>query len=39
MFLARSLGWLDERRASLLETASATASMQALADGRADGAA
>lgn len=39
MFLARSLGWLDERRASLLETASATASMQAIADGRADGAA
>lgn len=39
LFLARAEGWLDERRASLLETASATESMRALAEGRADGAA
>lgn len=39
MFLARAEGWLDERQVSLLETASATESMQALAEGRADGAA
>lgn len=39
LFLARAEGWLDERKASLLETASASESMQALAAGRADGAA
>ncbi|MEZ5616464.1 MAG: ABC transporter substrate-binding protein [Rhodocyclaceae bacterium] len=39
MFLARAEGWLDARRVSLLETASATESMQALAEGSADGAA
>lgn len=39
MFLARSEGWLDIRQVNLVETNSATESMQALTDGRADGAA
>lgn len=39
MFLARSLGWLDPDRVSLHETASASESLQALFDGRVDGAA
>lgn len=39
MFLARSLGWLDEELVSLQETASARESMAALAQGRVDGAA
>ncbi len=34
MFLARSMGWLDQTRISFYETASATESMSALADGR-----
>jgi len=39
MFLARSLGWLDEGRVTLHETASASESMEALVAGRVDGAA
>jgi NitT/TauT family transport system substrate-binding protein len=39
MFLARSQGWLDEKQAHLLETKSATESLQALTDGKVDGAA
>lgn len=39
LFLARREGWLQDRQVSLLETASATESMQALQEGRADGAA
>ncbi|MFP4208369.1 MAG: ABC transporter substrate-binding protein [Wenzhouxiangella sp.] len=39
MFLARTLGWLDDERVSLLETVSASESMAALAEGRVDGAA
>lgn len=39
MFLARSEGWLDAERVHLLETASATESLQALRDGTVDGAA
>ncbi len=39
MFLARSEGWLDARQVRLLETASATASLRALLDGKVDGAA
>jgi NitT/TauT family transport system substrate-binding protein len=39
MFLARSEGWLPQQGLALLETASATLSLQALRDGRAQGAA
>ncbi|MGZ4975593.1 MAG: ABC transporter substrate-binding protein [Methylobacter sp.] len=39
MFLARDKGWLDERQIHLLETASASESLQALAEGKAHGAA
>lgn len=39
LFLARREGWLQERQARLLETASATESMRALLDARAEGAA
>lgn len=39
LFLARREGWLEERQVSLLETASASESMRALLEGRADGAA
>ncbi len=39
MFLARSEGWLSDPGITLLETASATASLAALASGEADGAA
>ena len=39
MFLARSLGWLDPSKVSLHETASATESMAALAQGRVEAAA
>jgi NitT/TauT family transport system substrate-binding protein len=39
LFLARAEGWLDASRVALLETASATESMRALAEERADGAA
>ena len=39
MFLARSMGWLDEERVRLYETGAASDSMQALVDGRVDGAA
>lgn len=39
MFLARSEGWLDEKQVQLLETNGATESLQALAEGKADGAA
>lgn len=39
MFLARSEGWLDAKQANLVETTSATASLQALAEGKVDGAA
>lgn len=39
MFLARSEGWLDAKQVSLFETGSATESIQALADGKVDGAA
>lgn len=39
MFLARQEGWLPAQDLRLLETASATASLAALADHRADGAA
>ncbi|AEG01627.1 substrate-binding protein involved in ABC-type nitrate/sulfonate/bicarbonate transport system [Methylomonas methanica MC09] len=39
LFLARREGWLDQRQVRLLETESATETMQALQDGRADGAA
>lgn len=39
MFLARSEGWLDAKQASLIETRSATESLQALAAGKVDGAA
>lgn len=39
MFLARSEGWLDAKHANLLETRSATESLEALAAGKVDGAA
>ncbi len=39
IFLARREGWLDEKRVRLLETGSSSVSLQALAEGRADGAA
>ena len=39
MFLARREGWLPAESLNLLETASATGSLAALAEGRADGAA
>ncbi|HEX5363196.1 MAG TPA: ABC transporter substrate-binding protein [Gallionella sp.] len=39
MFLARSEGWLDAEQVRLVETTSATGSLQALADGKVDGAA
>ncbi|NDY97056.1 ABC transporter substrate-binding protein [Wenzhouxiangella limi] len=39
MFLARSLGWLDEALVTLQETASASESMAALTAGQVDGAA
>lgn len=39
MFLARAQGWLDTKQVRLLETKSATESLQALADGKVDGAA
>jgi NitT/TauT family transport system substrate-binding protein len=39
MFLARSEGWLEESKVRLVETASATDSLQALAEGRVAGAA
>ncbi len=39
MFLARNEGWLDTKQANLVETHSATESIQALADGKVDGAA
>lgn len=39
MFLARSEGWLDTRQVRLVETPSATESLQALAEGKVDGAA
>lgn len=39
MFLARNEGWLDARRVRLVETASATDSLKALAEGKVDGAA
>ncbi|MGZ5007616.1 MAG: substrate-binding domain-containing protein [Methylobacter sp.] len=39
LFLARDKGWLDERRIQLVKTASATESLQALAEGKAHGAA
>lgn len=39
MFLARSLGWLDEELVTLHDTASASESMEALGSGRVDGAA
>lgn len=39
MFLARSEGWLDAKQVNLVETASATNSLQALVNGKADGAA
>lgn len=39
LFLAQREGWLDATQARLLETRSATESMQALLDGAADGAA
>lgn len=39
LFLARAEDWLDENRVTLVETASASESMKALAEGRADGAA
>jgi NitT/TauT family transport system substrate-binding protein len=38
MFLARREGWLDEKQVRLVETAAAPESLQALAEGRADGA-
>jgi NitT/TauT family transport system substrate-binding protein len=39
MFLARNEGGLDEKQVHLVETTSATDSLQALADGKVDGAA
>lgn len=39
VFLARNEGWLDAKQVHLVETASATNSMQALAEGKVDGAA
>ncbi len=39
MFLARDKGWLNIHQVHLLEMASATDSLQALAEGKADGAA
>ncbi|MCK9606313.1 MAG: ABC transporter substrate-binding protein [Methylomonas sp.] len=39
LFLARREGWLQDRQVGLLQTASATESMQVLREGRADGAA
>lgn len=39
MFLARDKGWLNTQQVHLLEMASATDSLQALAEGKADGAA
>lgn len=39
MFLARSLGWLDEDEVRLIETRNATESLAALARGEVDGAA
>ena len=39
MFLAREQGWLDASRVHLIETTSASDSLQALAEGRVDGAA
>lgn len=39
MFMARALGWLDPNRVVLYETASGSASLEALLDGRVDGAA
>ncbi|HIJ90979.1 MAG TPA: ABC transporter substrate-binding protein [Deltaproteobacteria bacterium] len=39
MFLARNEGWLDAQRVRLAETTSATDSLKAIAEGRADGAA
>lgn len=39
MFLARNEGWLDAKQVELVETASATDSLQALANGKVEGAA
>lgn len=39
MFLARNEGWLDTNQVRLVETVSATESLQALAEGKVDGAA
>jgi NitT/TauT family transport system substrate-binding protein len=39
MFLAQREGWLDEKQVRLFETTTATESMQALAEGKVDGAA
>ena len=39
LFLARNEGWLDAKRVHLVETASSTDSLQALAEGKVDGAA
>lgn len=39
MFLARSEGWLDEKQVRIFETAAATESMRALAEGKVEGAA
>ena len=39
LFLACREGWLDTRQVKLLETTSATESLQAISDGRVDGAA
>lgn len=39
MFLARNEGWLDAKQVQLVETTSATDSLQALAEGKVDGAA
>lgn len=39
LFLARDKGWLDAGKVNLLETASATESLQALRQGKTDGAA
>ena len=39
MFLARSEGWLDAKQVHLLEITTATDSLKALAEGKADGAA
>lgn len=39
MFMARNEGWLEDRKARLYETQNATESLQALAEGKVDGAA